>query len=79
MELQTTKQFQQIDMFHGYCMTGSNTDHNNHHTFKEEYKIWRIGIDDRIRDRTNDFEDVYRLFYTACNSVFKVLRLAVEM
>ena len=72
MALEVTKQFRQIDMFHGYCMTGSNTDHNKYHyTVKEDYKIWRIGIDDRIRGMTNGFEDVYWFFYMACNSVFK--------
>ena len=62
MEFQVTQQFRQIDMFHGYCMTGSNTDHNNHHTVKEEYKILRKGIDDRIRGRTNCFEYVIGCF-----------------
>jgi hypothetical protein len=52
-------------MFHGYCMTGSNTDDNNHHTVKDEYKILRIRIDDRIRGRINGFEDVLRMFYMA--------------
>jgi hypothetical protein len=78
MELVATQQIRQIDMFHGYCMTGSNTDHNNHHTVKVEYKIWRIGIDDRIRGKKNGLEYAYQLFYMACSSVFKVLRVAVE-
>jgi hypothetical protein len=60
-------------------MIGSNTDHNNHHhTVKEEYKIWRIGIDDRIRGTTNGFQDVFPFFHMACNSVLKVLRVAME-
>jgi hypothetical protein len=72
MKLQVIREFQQIDVFHGYCMRRTNTDYNNHHTVNEEYKIWFIGIDDRIRGKTNGFEDLYRLFYMACSSVFKV-------
>ena len=41
MVLSNKKKFRQIRTFNGYCMTGSNTDHNNHHTVKGEYKIFR--------------------------------------
>jgi hypothetical protein len=58
MELQVIKELQQIDMFHGYCIRGTYTDYNNHHTVKEDYKIFLIGIDDQIRGSTNGFDDV---------------------